>query len=62
MLLAVTGVVARRDINVGEMRLDREKVRGRAMMVLALDDEVAPDVLKELEAIPDLYKARVARL
>lgn len=62
MLHAVTGVLANRDINVGEMRLGRDAVRGRALMVLALDDEVPPELLRELESVPDLYTARLARI
>ncbi len=62
MLHEVTGVVARHDINVGEMRLGRDAVRGRALMVLALDDEVPPDVIPEIESIPDLLSARLAKL
>jgi len=44
------------------MRLGREKVRGRALMVLGLDDEMAPELLKQIESLPDIYSARLAKI
>ncbi len=35
---------------------------GRALMVLGLRDPVPPEVLKQLESLPDLYSARVAKI
>lgn len=62
MVGAVGTFLGQHDINISFMRLGREKVRGRALMVLGLDDAISPELLKELEAIPDLYSARLARL
>jgi hypothetical protein len=31
-------------------------------MVLGLRDPVPPEVLKQIEALPDLYSARVAKI
>ena len=62
MVHAVSAVLDERDINISFMHLGREKVRGRAMMVLGLDDEVPADALAKLEALPDIYSARVAKI
>jgi len=62
MVHAVSGVLWQHDINISFMRLGREKVRGRALMVLGLDDEVAPDVVREIEQLSDIYSARVAKI
>jgi D-3-phosphoglycerate dehydrogenase len=51
-----------KDVNISFMRVGREKVRGRALMVLGLDDEVSPELLREIESIRDLYSARVAKI
>jgi len=40
----------------------RLEPRGRAMMVLGLDDPVPPDVLGEIRRIPHVYSARVVEL
>lgn len=50
------------DINISFMRLGREQVRGRALMVLGLDDDMSPELLRELEAVPDIYSARLAKI
>ncbi|MEX1253089.1 MAG: ACT domain-containing protein, partial [Dehalococcoidia bacterium] len=62
MVAAVGGVLAENDINISSMRLGREHVRGRALMVLGLDDPVSPDLLQQLEALPDIYSARAAKV
>jgi D-3-phosphoglycerate dehydrogenase len=62
MVAAVGGVLAEHDINISSMRLGREHVRGRALMVLGLDDPVSADLLQQLEALPDIYSARVAKV
>jgi D-3-phosphoglycerate dehydrogenase len=62
MVHAVSGILEKHDINISFMDLGREKVRGRAMMVLGLDDEVSADALREIEAVPDIYSARIAKI
>jgi D-3-phosphoglycerate dehydrogenase len=62
MVYAVSGVLAQHDINISFMDLGREAVRGRALMVLGLDDEASADVLRELASLPDLYRARLAKI
>ena len=62
MVGAVGEFLGQHDINISFMRLGREKVRGRALMVLGLDDELSPELLKELESVPDIHSARVAKV
>ena len=62
MVWAVSGVLKDHNINISYMRLGREHVRGRALMVLGLDDEIAADVLREIEKLPDIYSARLAKI
>jgi D-3-phosphoglycerate dehydrogenase len=62
-MVGVVGTfLGQHDINISFMRLGREKVRGRALMVLGLDDEISPELLRELEAVPDIYSARLAKI
>ena len=37
-------------------------LRGRAMMILGLDDPVPPSVLEEIKALPQIYDARLVAL
>ena len=51
-----------KDINISFMRVGRESIRGRALMVIGLDDQVDPQTLSEIGRIPDIFSARIARL
>ncbi len=62
MVHAVSGLLAKHDINISAMDLGRTKVRGHALMVLSLDDEIPPELLREIEALPDIYAARRAMI
>ncbi len=44
------------------MRVGREKVRGRALMVLGLDDQPDAETLADISRLPNISTARVARL
>ena len=55
-------VLGRHDLNISFMRLGRQEARGRALMVLGMDDDIPAEALHELEAIPDLYSARVVKV
>jgi D-3-phosphoglycerate dehydrogenase len=59
---AVGSFLGEHDINISFMRVGREHVRGRALMVLGLDDEMSPELLRDLEAVPNLYSARLAKI
>jgi hypothetical protein len=54
--------LGQKDVNISFMRVGREKVRGRALMVLGLDDELSPELLDSIARIPDIFSARTARL
>ena len=62
MVGAVGTFLEGHDINISFMHLGREKVRGRALMVLGLDDEMSPEMLEQLESIPDIHSARQAQV
>jgi L-serine deaminase len=62
MIGAVGTITGRHDINISFMEVGRLEPRGRAMMVLGLDDPVPPDVLGEIRRIPHVYSARVVEL
>jgi D-3-phosphoglycerate dehydrogenase len=50
------------DINISFMRVGREKVRGRALMVLGLDDELTPELIEKIRGIPDIYSVTQAKI
>jgi D-3-phosphoglycerate dehydrogenase len=50
------------DINISSMTVGRRAVRGRALMVLGLDEAPTAEQLRQIEAIPDIYSARLVRL
>lgn len=62
MVGAVGTVLGQHDLNISFMRLGRQEARGRALMVIGMDDDIPPEALHELEAIPDLYSARVVKV
>ena len=59
---AVGTIAGRHNINISFMEVGRLSLRGRAMMVLGLDDPVPPDVLKEIKALPQILSARLVTL
>ena len=56
---AVGTVAGRHNINISFMEVGRLSLRGRAMMVLGLDDPVPPPVLDEINALPQIHNARL---
>jgi len=59
---AVGTYLGQHDVNISFMRVGREKVRGRAVMVLGLDDAVSEEQLSEIQSLPHIFRARVARI
>jgi D-3-phosphoglycerate dehydrogenase len=59
---AVGTVAGRHNINISFMEVGRLSPRGRAMMVLGLDDPVPPQVLKEIQSLPHIHSARLVQL
>ena len=62
MVGAVGAFIGEQDINISFMKVGREKVRGNALMVMGLDDEISPELLRKLESVPGLHSARLAKL
>jgi D-3-phosphoglycerate dehydrogenase len=59
---AVGTVAGRHNINISFMEVGRLNARGRAMMVLGVDDPVPPPVLEEIRALPQIHSARLVSL
>lgn len=59
---AVGTVAGKHNINISFMEVGRLNLRGRAMMVLGLDDPVPPNVLAEINALSHIYNARLVTL
>jgi D-3-phosphoglycerate dehydrogenase len=59
---AVGTVAGRHNINISFMEVGRLSPRGRAMMVLGLDDPVPPEVLQEIQSLPHIHSARLVQL
>ncbi len=50
------------DINIASMHVGRHRARGRAVMVLQLDEAPSPEQIHRIEAIPNIFSARLVRL
>ena len=59
---AVGTIAGQHNINISFMEVGRANLRGRAMMVLGLDDPVPPAVLEEIRALPQIHTARMVTL
>ncbi|MDA0264545.1 MAG: phosphoglycerate dehydrogenase [Chloroflexi bacterium] len=59
---AVGTIAGKHNINISFMEVGRLKLRGRAMMVLGLDDNVPPDVMEEIRDLGHIYNVRLAHL
>jgi hypothetical protein len=49
-------------INISFMRVGRATERGRALMVLGLDDVADPATMAEIAGIPDIFTVKTARI
>lgn len=58
----VGSITGESDINIAFMAVGRQTVRGRATMVVGLDDPMPDEVLDRVRAIPNLDDARLVRL
>ena len=59
---AVGMVAGKHNINISFMEVGRLSFRGRAMMVLGLDDSVPQKVLDEIIALPQIHDARLVKM
>jgi D-3-phosphoglycerate dehydrogenase len=59
---AVGKITGDSDINISYMHLSRLKPRGQALMILALDEPLSNDQIKNILALPDVNTAKVVRI
>lgn len=50
------------DINISFMQVGRHQPRGKAIMILGLDEPITEEARQKLLAIPDLHSVKMARL
>jgi len=62
MIGAVGTITGKHDINIGFMEVGRMEARGRATMILGLDDTLPEPVLAEINALPNVLKTWVIQL
>ena len=62
MIGTVGTITGANDVNIAFMEVGRLSTRGRAMMILGLDDPLPPDVLSQIKADPYIEMAKVVRL
>lgn len=62
MVAKVAGVLGRFDINISTMSVARKGPREEAVMVMTLDDQLAPDLVKQLSGEPGIHMARFVTL
>jgi len=61
MIGAVGTFLGQHDINISFMRVGRTNVRGKALMAVRSDDPIAPELIEQLQQIPNILSARVTR-
>ena len=59
---AVGMIAGRHNINISFMEVGRLALRGRAMMVIGLDDPMPPEVMEEIQALDQIYNVKLAHL
>jgi D-3-phosphoglycerate dehydrogenase len=62
MIGAVGTIIGKHDINIGFMEVGRLESRGRATMILGLDDDVPEAALEEVRQLEDVYTVKIANL
>ncbi|MGI8551454.1 MAG: phosphoglycerate dehydrogenase [Dehalococcoidia bacterium] len=62
MIGAVGRIMGDFDINISSMIVGRRAARGRALMVLGLDEAPSSEQLRTVEMLPNIYAARLVRL
>jgi len=59
---AVGTILGNSDINISSMQLGRLEPRGRALLVLELDQPVDEEILLKLQALPEIYSMKLVKL
>ena len=62
MIGAIGTMLGDFNVNISFMNVGRHTARGRALMVLMLDEALSPEQLKKLQSIPDIYTPKLVRL
>ena len=62
MIGAVGTITGKHDINIGFMEVGRLEPRGRATMILGLDDPMPDPVLNEIRALSNVFQVKVVQL
>jgi D-3-phosphoglycerate dehydrogenase len=55
-------ILGEHDVNIASMQVGRDAPRGNAMMILAVDDRVAPGVLDTLRGVAGMSDLRYVEL
>ena len=58
----IGNITGKADINISSMHLSRLQPRGKALMILALDESLGEEHLQEILALPGIYSAKAAKL
>jgi D-3-phosphoglycerate dehydrogenase len=62
MIGRIGSLLGEKGINISFMRVGREKIQGRALMVLGLDDQLDAETTAAIARMPKIFSARTARL
>ena len=58
----IGNITGKADINISSMHLSRLQPRGKALMILALDEPLGEEHLREILTLPGIYSAKVVKL
>jgi len=58
----IGNITGKADINISSMHLSRLQPRGKALMILALDEPLVEEHLQEIRALPGIYSAKAVKL
>jgi D-3-phosphoglycerate dehydrogenase len=58
----IGNIAGKADINISSMHLSRLQPRGKALMILALDEPLGEELLQEIRALPGIYSAKAVKL
>jgi len=62
LISAVSKVTGDADVDISAMHVGRLKPRGQALMILALDEPLLEEHLRQILSIPDVYTAKLIKL
>jgi D-3-phosphoglycerate dehydrogenase len=58
----IGNITGKADIDISSMHLSRLQPRGKALMILALDEPLGEEQLQEIRALPGIYSAKAVKL